>query len=175
MDTTRKTASPRCLKIIKSFEGICDGDPTTVNLDPYLDPVGIWTIGWGHAIRANGRFLKGEADKAQAYALYPGGITLQQAEALLEIDVAPVELYLSAVLPALNQNQFDALCSFNFNEGLGNFEGSTLFKKLKAGDMTGAAAQFGSWIYSDHKMLDGLVNRRAAERILFAEQPEKTA
>lgn len=34
------------LDLIKSFEGILDGDPTTVNLDPYLDPVGIWTIGF---------------------------------------------------------------------------------------------------------------------------------
>jgi lysozyme len=33
------------LDLIKSFEGILDGDPSTSNLDPYLDPVGIWTIG----------------------------------------------------------------------------------------------------------------------------------
>ena len=32
------------LDLIKSFEGIPDGDPSTANLDPYVDPVGIYTI-----------------------------------------------------------------------------------------------------------------------------------
>lgn len=167
MNTTRKTASPRCFSLIKSFEGICDGDPTTVNLDPYLDPVGIWTIGWGHAIRVNGRFLKGQADKALAHSIYPGGITFAQAEDLLANDIGADEIYLNAVFPNLTQSQFDALVSFTFNVGLGDFEQSTLIKKLRAGDVAGAAGQFGRWIYSDGKKLPGLVKRRAAERSLF--------
>lgn len=167
MATPRKTPSDRCFKLIKSFEGICDGDPTTVNLDPYLDPVKIWTIGWGHAIRHNGRFLKGAADAALARSLFPGGITFAQAESLLVDDASPVAIYLAATLPDLNQNEFDALVSFVFNAGLGNFETSTLFKMLKAGDKPGAAGQFGRWIYSDGKKLPGLVTRRAAERDLF--------
>ena len=167
MNTTRKSASQRCLRLIKSFEGICDGDPTTVNLDPYLDPVGIWTIGWGHAIRVNGRFLKGQADKALAYAVYPGGITLAQAEDLLANDVGADEIYLNAVFPNLTQNQFDAMVSFTFNVGLGEFEKSTLYKKIKAADIDCAGGQFGRWIYSDGKKLPGLVKRRAAERDLF--------
>lgn len=167
MNPTRKTASQRCLQLIKSFEGICDGDPTTVNLDPYLDPVGIWTIGWGHAIRVNGRFLKGPADKALAYSIYPGGITLAQAEVLLANDVGADEIYLNAVFPNLTQNQFDALVSFTFNVGLGEFETSTLYKKIKAADIAGAGGQFGRWIYSEGKVLPGLVKRRAAERDLF--------
>src|SRR4051794_31205741 len=48
------TAQPRDLsgavKLIRSFEGIEDGDPTTANLDPYLCPAGYWTIGWGHVV-----------------------------------------------------------------------------------------------------------------------------
>ena len=54
------------IELIKSFEGIPDGDPTTVRIDAYLDPVGIWTIGWGHAITHNGRFLRGAQNKAVA-------------------------------------------------------------------------------------------------------------
>ena len=72
------------LDLIKSFEGILDGDPSTTKLDPYLDPVGIWTIGWGHAIRVGNDFLRGAANRARARALYPGGLTMEQAEALLE-------------------------------------------------------------------------------------------
>lgn len=73
--------------LVKQYEGIPDGNPATDNIDPYLDPVGIWTIGWGHAITYQGRFLKGAADKAQVQSLYPGGITLAQAEALLHTDL----------------------------------------------------------------------------------------
>jgi lysozyme len=167
MNTTRTLPSPNCFDLIKRYEGICDGDPTTVNLDPYMDPVGIWTIGWGHALRGRGAYLKGEADRALAFARFPGGITLAQAEDLLKADVAVFGIYLNGVFPALNQNQFDALVSFTFNEGLGNFEASTLFKLLKVGDFTAAADQFGRWIYSEHKVLPGLITRRAAERDLF--------
>ena len=73
--------------LIKSFEGIPDGDPSTVNLDPYLDPIGIWTIGWGHAISNGNAFLRGPANRAFAKSLYPGGLTQEQAEALLRSDL----------------------------------------------------------------------------------------
>src|SRR3990167_2624175 len=76
------------LDLIKSFEGIPDGDPTTVNKDPYLDPVGIWTIGWGHAIRVNGAFLRGPGNRKAARALYLGGLTIKQCETLLRGDLA---------------------------------------------------------------------------------------
>ena len=179
MATTRKTPSAKCFKLVKSFEGICDGDPTTVNLDPYLDPLKIWTIAWGHALRLNGRFLKGAADAALAKSLFPNGITFAQAEALIAEDVQPVAIYLNGVLPALTQNEFDALVRFIFNAGLGNFESSTLFKKIKAGDKAGAAAEFGRWIYGTDPhgvkiVLPGLVTRRAAERDLFL-TPETSA
>jgi lysozyme len=168
----KKHASPAGLALIKAFEGICDGDPTTVNLDPYLDPVKIWSIGWGHAIRLNGRFLKDAADAALAKSLFPSGITFAEAEALLVEDVAVVAIYLNAVFPWLTQNQFDALLSFAFNVGIGKFENSTLFKKLKAGDIAGAAREFGRWIHGTDKRgnkieLPGLVTRRAEERKLF--------
>lgn len=47
------------INLIKSFEGIPDGDPTTSKLDSDMDPIQIWTIGWGHAIAIVNRFLKG--------------------------------------------------------------------------------------------------------------------
>lgn len=162
---TRKTTSPCGLEIIKSFEGICDGNPKTVNLDPYKDPVGIWTIGWGHVLRYQGRILKGDADKALANSIYPGGISMPQAERLLVNDVSAVEIYLNAVFPYLTQNQFDALVSFCFNVGI--HEESTLFTLLKAKNFAGAAGQFGRWIYSAGQVLPGLIKRRAAERALF--------
>jgi lysozyme len=67
----------------------------------------------------------------------------------------------------LTQNQFDALVSFVFNLGVGNFRTSTLLKKLNAGDNDGAAQEFGRWIHAGGKALPGLVRRREAERALF--------
>lgn len=158
----------KAIDLVKSYEGIPDGDPSTVNIDPYLDPVNIWTIGWGHAIRYGGRFLKGEADRAQMHALYPDGITLDQAEALLHADLIDTGRDVQTMLAVpVNDNEFGALTSFAFNLGTGNLRSSTLLKRLNADDRAGAADQFLRWVRADGKVLPGLVKRRAAERALF--------
>lgn len=160
------------IDLVKKYEGIPDGDPSTVNIDPYLDPVNIWTIGWGHAIRYDGRFLKGEADRAQMHALYPEGITLAQAEALLHADLIDTGSTVQTMLAVqVNDNEFGALTSFAFNLGCGNLRSSTLLKLLNANDRAGAADQFLRWVRADGKVLPGLVKRRAAERSLFLEKP----
>lgn len=158
--------------IIKKWEGILDGDPTTVNLDPYLDPINIWTIGWGHAIRdPKGKFLRGPEAKGLAYALYPGGITISQAEALLTADCLEACKDVEHLVKVpLTDNQFDALASFEFNTGA--LSTSTLLKKLNAGDILGAANEFGKWVKGTTPLgvkvtLPGLVTRRAEERALF--------
>ena len=156
------------IDLVKKYEGIPDGDPSTVNIDPYLDPVNIWTIGWGHAIRYDGRFLKGEADRAQMHALYPEGITLAQAEALLHADLIDTGSSVQTMLAVeVNDNEFGALTSFAFNLGCGNLRSSTLLKLLNANNRTGAADQFLRWVRANGKVLPGLVKRRAAERSLF--------
>lgn len=156
------------IALIKHFEGIRDGDPSTPNFDPYLDPVQIWTIGWGHAIADGGRWLKGTADAVRARALFPNGISLVEAEALLRTDLMQCAAQVQAeVAVSLNDNQFGALASFTFNLGLKNLKKSTLLKKLNAGDYAGAAAEFEKWIFADGKVLPGLVRRRDAEKALF--------
>ena len=67
----------------------------------------------------------------------------------------------------LTQHQFDALVSFVFNLGAGNFRTSTLLKKLNARDYDGAAQEFGRWVQAGGKTLPGLVRRREAESALF--------
>ncbi|WP_428506769.1 lysozyme [Roseateles sp.] len=156
------------IELVKSFEGIPDGDPATVNIDPYLDPVNIWTIGWGHAIRYQGRFLRGEADRATATALYQGGLTEPQAETLLAADLSDSGRDVTAaVVVPLNDNEFAALVSFTFNLGAANLRSSTLLRLLNRGDRQGAADQFGRWILAGGKPFAGLVRRRNAERELF--------
>lgn len=156
------------LELIKKFEGIPDGDPGTVNIDPYLDPVGIWTIGWGHAIAVGGSYLRGRENRKAARDLYPGGITLGQAERLLRGDVLDtcrdVE---SLVKVPLTDNQFGALVSFTFNLGRGNLSKSTLLRMLNGSDYDEAAIEFHKWNRAGGKVLAGLVSRRAAESTLF--------
>jgi len=167
------------IELIKRFEGIPDGDPSTVRLDPYLDPAGIWTIGWGHGITHQGTVLSGPQNKGIARALYPGGITLEQAEMLLRgelVNFARDVLRLAKV--SLDDGQFAALVSFAFNCGSGNLGSSTLLHKLNSGDYAGAADQFLVWnkVRKNGALVEvpRLTWRRRAERALFLGQDWRT-
>jgi len=160
------------IELIKSFEGIPDGDPTSVNLDAYLDPTGIWTIGWGHAITYQGTVLCGPQNKGIARALYPGGITLDQAEMLLRGELVNFgrDVLRLAKVP-LDDGQFAALVSFAFNCGPAQLEASALLRMLNSGDLAGAADQFLRWnkVRKNGALAErpGLTRRRRAERALF--------
>ncbi len=163
----------QAVELIKSFEGIPDGDPGTVNIDAYLCPAGIWTIGWGHAIVDGGMQLKGLPNKARARSLFPGGITREQAQLLLQADLLPrCAAVLSVVKKTpLNDGMLGALVAFVFNVGAANFGASTLKKRLDAGDLAGAADQFLAWdkarVNGVLQPLAGLTRRRRAERAMF--------
>jgi lysozyme len=160
------------IELIQSFEGIPDGDPSTVNIDAYIDPVGIWTIGWGHAITFKGDFLRGAQNKAVARALFPGGITRAQAEALLRGDLIDTAAAVQRLLTRpVSDGQYGALVSFAFNVGTGALGKSTLLRLLNAGNVAGAADQFLAWdkgrVNGVLQPLAGLTRRRRAERALF--------
>jgi len=159
----------QAVEIIKSFEGILDGDPTTVNLDPYLCPGGFWTIGWGHVVLdPRGKLLKGAENKQAARAVYPEGITRAEAEVLLADDVrrfsAGVE---RAVKVTISDARFCALVSFAFNVGIGALEKSTLLRLLNEGAVDQVPAQFLRWTKVGGKELAGLRRRREAEKKLW--------
>ena len=95
-------------------------------------------------------------------------ITQQKAEDLLKADLIIHENNVSKLVKIpLNQNQFDALVSFEYNIGYGNFASSTLLKDLNAKNYIKAAGQFERWVYGGGKKLKGLENRRKAEKELF--------
>lgn len=62
----------------------------------------------------------------------------------------------------LEQHQFDALVSFTFNVGQGAFLQSTLLRRINAGDMAGAAAQFDRW-----HIPASITSRRNGEKAQF--------
>ncbi|PHM75099.1 lysozyme [Xenorhabdus kozodoii] len=132
---------------LKSYEGL--------RLQAYPDPAtgaAPWTIGYGHT-----RGVK------------PGQvITAQQAEEFLHQDLNPIYGAIQRLVKVpLTQGQFDALCSFIFNVGIGNFTHSTLLKKLNAGDYQGAAREFLKWDRADGRELAALRMRRQSEKETF--------
>lgn len=66
----------------------------------------------------------------------------------------------------LHQHEYDAFASLAFNVGPSAFCGSTLVRKLNAGDYSGACAEISRWVYQGGRVLQGLVNRRAHERAM---------
>jgi len=139
--------SPKGIALIKSAEGL--------RLRAYPDPGtgGLpWTIGYGSTSGVTRNMV----------------ITEAQAEQMLAEDLVRFERIVErAVRLPVNQGQFDALVSFTYNVGEGNFTASTLLRKLNAGDTAGAAEQFSRWVHAGGKVLPGLVKRRAAERAMF--------
>ena len=143
------SVSNKGVDLICEFEG--------KRLVAYDDGVGVWTIGFGTTKYPNGvRVKKGDT------------CTLEQAKEYMRHDLIEFEHTVSiSVKVPLNQNQFDALVSLAYNIGSSAFKSSTLVKKLNTGDYQGAADQFNVWINAGGKRMQGLVNRRDKEKLLF--------
>lgn len=143
------SVSANGIDMICEFEG--------KRLAAYDDGVGIWTIGFGTIKYPNGvRVKKGDT------------CTLEQAKEYMRHDLIEFEHTVnSSVKVPLNQNQFDALVSLAYNIGSSAFKSSTLVKKLNTGDYQGAADQFNVWVNAGGKRMQGLVNRRDREKLLF--------
>jgi len=143
------------LAIIKEFEGL--------KTELYDDPVGHCSVGYGHLVH------KGNCDgKAASEQPFIHGISEADATALLRQDArTAVTAVNDLVTVPLNQNQFDALVSFVYNVGRGNFGGSTLLTKVNGKRFSEAAAEFAKWTHAGGTTLPGLVRRRKAEADLF--------
>lgn len=131
--------------------------------------MGVGTIGWGHAIPFKGEWLRGAPNKVVAQALFPGGITRAQAEALLRGDLIDTAADVARLVSVpISDSQFGAMVALAFNVGTGALGKSTLLRKLNADDVAGVADQFLVWnkgrIGGVLKELPGLTRRRRAER-----------
>jgi lysozyme len=138
------------LTIIKSFEGFSS--------DPYLDPIGIPTIGFGSIWSANGDRISMD---------HPP-VDKNKATELLQREVRHVEAAIGRLIKAeLTENMFSAIASLAYNIGTGNLQRSTLRIKLNRGKYLDAADEFPKWRKAGGRVLKGLVRRRIAERALF--------
>lgn len=155
--------SERGVDLIKSFESLHDGDLSQIGLQPKKCPAGIWTEGYGIAMRdAKGDFLKGSK-------MPKGTITTEEeAEKQLANNLPIYEnIVMRKVKAKLNQNQYDALVSYTFNTG----GSDTLFKLINKGAPKDQIVKWFTtkYITSNGVRKGGLVRRRKVECDLFFE------
>ena len=149
-------------KLIEKFEGLflqAYDDATERVVMPGNRIRGTLTIGYGHTSAAG---------PPRVYV----GQTIDQALAddILSVDLAAVEIEVNHLVKvALNQNQFDALVSFQFNTGWLGHVHCSLLAALNAGNYEIADEDFMLYDRAHGQILVGLDRRRAAEKALFEE------
>lgn len=123
-------------------------------LRAYQDIVGVWTICDG-----------------ETKGVRPGDVaTPALCDAMLATSVRQYAAALDAcVVPQLPVKVEAALISWTYNVGVGAACGSTLVKRLNAGDLVGACDQLLRWDRAGGRQVRGLTNRRTAERKLCIE------
>lgn len=128
----------------------------------YRDIAGLKTVGVGHLITA--------AEDARYPDKMP--ITKEHAMELLHRDVQQcVAAIRQNITTDLNQNQFNALCSFAFNCGTGVTKNSGVARAIKAGNFAAVRPALLQWskakINGVMQTNQGLFNRRKSEADLF--------
>ena len=136
---------------IKGYEGFSEV--------PYLDVVGVPTIGFGTTHYEDRRAVKLSDPDMNSY----------EATRVLrdEVDRVYGHAVNTYVQVDVTQNQFDALVSFTYNEGPTAFKASHLLRYLNEGNCIKAANEFPKWTRAGLTHYAGLAKRREAERKLF--------
>lgn len=145
---------------------------------PYLCPAQVWTVGWGRVLYQEqirlpvARVGDYTGMIRKEYPLRPEDNRVwsrDEIEELFSQDVSSFERGALRLSPNLvgRQGAFDAVVSFAFNAGLGNYQRSTIRMKNNRGDFEGAADAFMMWTKGGGRELPGLVKRRKDERQLF--------
>lgn len=107
-------------------------------LCPYLDKAGVPTIGIGSTFYEDGRKVK----------LIDTCISHDKAVEIAKHNLKDYISVVNAVAPAINQNQFDSLLDFAYNQGTGALRTSTLLKKLRKNPNDPAIRdEFAKWVY----------------------------
>ena len=140
--------SPKGIIEIAEHEGIVPA--------PYLDSVGVWTWGVGHTAAA------GDPDPSKMDRKMPENVDAMVDAALRQfaIDLAKYEARVNAAIKVpLDQHEFDALVSFDFNTG--GIHRAQLTAAINRGEAD-AARHFMGWLRPPE-----IRKRRTAEMNLF--------
>lgn len=147
-----------CTNLVKLSEGL--------SLKAYhdsIDPPGVDTIGYG-TIQYPPTYLGGKKVKVG-----DPPITEAQATEFLKWEIGQQAQFVDPLLrDDLSVNQFDAIISFAYNEGVGRFKTSTLRSKVNANPADPTIRdEFMKWVFADGKKQKGLITRRKAEADLY--------
>ena len=136
--------SVACYDLIKCFESF--------RARPYYCAGGKLTIGYGTTRGVTSNMV----------------VTHEKAIEMLHQDVEifseSVNKYITA---PLNQNQFDAIVSWVYNIGEGNFKHSTFLRFINSGKYDEAGKELLKWHFIKKMFSSGLANRREAEYALY--------
>jgi lysozyme len=137
--------------LITKFEGL--------SLKPYLCSAKIPTIGYGNTYYPDGKrvtLLDKEITKEYAFEIFK------------EVADRYAKRVNALVTKSLTQNQFNALVSFAYNIGTGNFQSSTLLKKvnINPSDLS-IKTEFMKWNKANKVVINGLTNRRNEEANIY--------
>ena len=145
---------------------------------PYRCSAAIWTVGWGHAMYADQLNLPNVRKEGYTglirsdYQLKEGDARVWSKDELVDLFKVDINTFERGVLRlspnlANHQSKFDAVVSFAYNAGLGNYQRSTIRIKVNRGEWEAASEAFMSWTKAGGKEVAGLVKRRKAEKALF--------
>jgi lysozyme len=139
------------IALLESFEGL--------RLRPYLCPAGVWTIGLGTTRYPDGRPVR-PTDRA---------ITRDEAYVIaawqIRRDYLPEAL---KACPGLDTpGRLAAVVDFAYNLGTAALRGSTLRKRINAGQWESVPVELRKWVRGGGRVLPGLVKRRGAEAALI--------
>lgn len=133
--------------IIKAFEGF--------RLKAYQDAGGVWTIGYGHTGKVDGKAIKAGME-----------ISVSKASELFDQDIEKFEGIVNAYHDQYNwnQNEFDALVSFAYNIG-------SITQLTAKGTRTKQeiAIKMPSYYNMAKKYVKGLYVRRLKETLIFVQ------
>lgn len=153
--------SKRGINLMKRYEGFRSA--------PYIDMVGVSTIGYGNTYYPDRRKVK-MTDK---HLTEPQAAQL--AMDIINLDFAPAvnKIFKDEIASGkLNQNMFDALVSLAYNIGVGALSTSnSVTGNIKKGNYKAAADGFLLWnkgrVNGKLQAINGLTRRRREERELF--------
>lgn len=135
-------------KRTKKFEGL--------RLKAYPDCGGRMTIGYGHLIDKQKTIKK---------------INFAEANILFANDMKTVEKQVTKLNLNLNQDQFDAVCDFVYNVGIGKFKHSTLYQLIRNNNKdTKIMIEFMKWTKVNGTISKGLQKRRKIEYLTYFTQ-----
>jgi lysozyme len=109
----------------------------------------------------NGKQAWGYGHDALAGEEVPTSITEPDAQILLKQDLSMVMNAVQKLAPQANQNQFDALCDFAYNLGVGALQ------TMLSHGFDQVPSQIPRWNHVNRVESAGLTQRRAAEVALF--------